>query len=257
MHNAAFDAANLPHGYFAMDVQPRELGVFLVMFRRAGGLGANLTLPLKESVLEHVEERTAPVNSLGAANTLFWLDEDTLALDNTDVHGFRKLIEPWMDRVRNQPVCVLGAGGAARACVYALKGEGCPRVVLWNRTHERALDLRDQFADTPMEVLTDRQLERGDFSVGMVVNATSLGLEPGDPSPFPTSRIQSDMVGVDLIYGHETQFMHDFENRGQDSVGGLMMLIHQAAAAWEHWVGRQPDIQTMEQAARGEMEGSN
>lgn len=250
LHNAAFEAAGSPHRYFALEVGPDELSSFLELFRSAGGLGANLTLPLKESVLERVENHSDSVRGTGAANTLY-RSEGTLALENTDVDGFEALVSPWSDRIVDRGVLLLGAGGAARACLYALGRVGCPEVQIWNRTRERAVRLREAFGEPPVEVLDEEALREGRFEADLVVNATSLGLDPSDPSPFPVEAIEPDMVGVDLIYGRETRFQRDFREHGHEAEGGLTMLIEQAARAWELWMDREPDRGAMRRAVRG------
>lgn len=249
IHNAAFEAAGLRHRYFAMEVEPEDLGTFLTTFKQVNGLGANLTLPLKETVRDFVERETEAVERTGAANTLYWADNDELALDNTDVYGFCKLVEDHEDRIRDRPVLLLGAGGAARACLLGLEHLGVGEVRLWNRTTEKAERLADRFSAVSIDVLSEEQLE-SDEEATLVVNATSLGLEAGDPSPFPADVIEEGMVGVDLIYGRETQFQQDFERHGAGAVDGLTMLVRQAARAWERWVGESPDVAAMESAVR-------
>lgn len=249
LHNAAFEDANLPHRYFAMEVQLEELGNFLETFKQLNGLGANLTLPLKESIRDFVQRKSGPVERTGAANTLYWADDDELALDNTDVYGFRKLVEEYEDRIRSQPVVLLGAGGAARACLLGLDELGVGQVRLWNRTTRKAEELAEQFSTIDIDVLSDSELE-SPTSASLVVNSTSLGLEEGDPSPYPSSRIREDMVGVDLIYGRMTQFQRDFKRHGAGASDGLTMLVQQAARAWERWIGESPSINAMKRAVR-------
>lgn len=251
LHNAAFEAAQLDHRYFALEVDSGELPAFLDAFRRLDGLGANLTLPLKEAVRDHVENESEAVATVKAANTLHWEDGE-LRLENTDVYGFKQLVEPWWDRIREERVLLMGAGGAARACLQGLKEIGAEDVSLWNRTTRKAERLSEQFPSLSPEVLTDEELESGPPGVSVVVNATSLGLEEGDPSPFPEDRVTSSMVGVDLIYGRETAFVRAFRENGQEAVGGLRMLIDQAARAWELWVGETPDRDAMEAAVAAE-----
>lgn len=249
LHNAAFEAVGAPHRYFALELDRDELPAFLRLFREAGGLGANLTLPLKETVLEFVDEHSDAVAAIGAANTLY-RNDGGLALENTDVEGFEALVDPWSDRVSKRGVVLLGAGGAARACLYALGRMGCPRVHLWNRTHGKAVRLRDAFEGPTVAVLDDADLKEGAFDADLVVNATSLGLDPSDPSPFPAGAIEPGMVGVDLIYGRDTRFQRDFREHGE-AVGGMTMLVEQAARAWELWMDREPDRDVMYDAVGG------
>ena len=252
IHNSAFQKSSLAHRYFAMEVEKNELSEFLTLFRKIDALGANLTIPLKEAVTGEITNHTESVNQLGAANTLFW-DGSELVLDNTDVYGFSELIRPWKDEISEVPVCMMGAGGAAKACLYALGNLSVPRVYLWNRTYERAVRLRERFSYLDIEVVSRDQLEQGVFEGSVVINATSLGLEETDPSPFPTEAIREHMIGVDLIYHHETRFMSAFSRRGKESAGGLTMLVCQAAKAWEHWTGVEPPVDEMMNTARSRL----
>lgn len=247
LHNAAFEDAGLPHRYFALDVRDDELEEFLEAFRRTDGLGANLTLPLKQKVRDFVDQETEAVRSVGAANTLYWT-EGELHLDNTDVYGFKQLVNPWHDLVRRKPPLLLGAGGAARACLRGFQEIGASRVYLWNRTTSKAQELAEHFESVHVQVLKDDELEEGAFDTRLIVNSTSLGLEDDDPSPFPREQVQPDMIGVDLVYGRETRFQEIFREAGRESVGGLGMLIDQAARAWERWTGREPNRSVMASA---------
>jgi shikimate dehydrogenase len=255
IHNAAFEAADLPHRYFALEVGEDEVRSLLDLFRQIGALGVNLTLPLKERVCELVDHRTDNVERLGAANTIF-RENGELKLDNTDVYGFTRLLDPWHDLIGESPVLLLGAGGAARACLLALDRLGCPEIFLWNRTTERARSLREEFADMPIECVSDDWLAEGSHDARVAINATSLGLDEGDPSPLPESAVHDRLIGVDLIYNRRTAFIEDIDSKGQEAVGGLKMLVHQAARAWEHWVGDKPDVDTMTAAAEKELESS-
>lgn len=248
IHNAAFEAAELPHRYFALEVSKEELGTFLTVFKELNGLGANLTLPLKEAIREYVEQESESVSKTGAANTLYWGSNGELALENTDVYGFKQLVAPWNDRIASDGALLLGAGGAARACLMGLKEFGLTEVLLWNRTTSKAEVLADRFSGIEVRVLSDGELRAGEYEVPLVVNSTSLGLEQDDPSPFPEDCITEDMVGVDLIYGRTTRFQRDFQNFGAGAVGGLDMLLKQAARSWELWTGREPDLSAMKAA---------
>ncbi len=248
IHNAAFRQADLPHRYHALRVSSDRFESVLRSLVDLRFLGLNFTVPHKEAVLPMIDRRRPEVETLGAANTLYW-EEGEPVLANTDVYGFRKLVEQWTRRIRTGRVLVLGAGGAARACVVALHEMGAGRIYLWNRTDSRATRLRRDLGEPEVELLRDPiwPLSEGP---GLVVNATSLGLSPDDPSPYPAEEIRSDLAGVDLNYGHRTTFLDEFEARGEAGRDGLTMLLHQAARAWELWTGREPDLDSMDEAAR-------
>lgn len=249
IQNAGFQAANLPYRYFALEVDAAELPEFLALLEQLDSPGANITLPHKQNICELIQNKTSNVSRLQAANTIYRKNGE-LWLENTDVHGFQKLIEPWHQRVRQETTLLLGAGGAARACLAGLQELGARKVLLWNRTRKKALDLQQEFSELEVRVLTDEQLNRGALDVQLAINSTSLGLEPDDNSPIPPEQIKPDMVGVDLIYNRETKFIQSFKKRGKSARGGLRMLVHQAARAWKLWMGQSPPVEAMTEAAR-------
>lgn len=240
------------HRYFALECGVNELEKFMRLFRDLNGLGANFTVPHKESIREHVPTQSGAVEKVGAANTLHW-SGDELALENTDVYGFKKLVDPWRSLIKSEPVLLLGAGGAARACLVALEDLGVPEIHLWNRTREKAEALADDFSSVPINILSDRSLESADFEFQLAINATSLGLEEGDPSPLPEVAVHPELIGVDLIYGRETQFIRSIRKNGSEATDGMNMLIHQAARAWKLWTGREPQIDAMKSAVKSKV----
>ncbi len=251
IHNAAFENRGMKHRYFALEVGVEELEEFLDVLKKIKSPGANLTLPLKQKILELVppKNQTSTVKKLGAANTVY-LTEEGPALENTDLYGFKKMVEKWKKIIQDYPVLVLGAGGAARACVLGLEELGCRKILLWNRTTSRAVELKKDFPVLPLTVLYSDDFERLASDALMVVNATSLGLDGRDPSPFPSDSIDPSMVGVDLIYNRTTKFISDFRREGQAATGGLKMLVYQAARSWNFWFDRKPDVEVMLEVAR-------
>lgn len=252
IHNSAFEAAGLPHRYFALEVLEGELGYFVDWLSELEAPGANVTLPHKRSICSAIETKTSEVQRLGAANTIF-RRRGELRLANTDVYGFRRLVEPWLELAREEGVLVLGAGGAARACLLALEQEDCESVCLWNRTTEKAEALAREFSSLSPEVIGQSKLESGSFDAKLVVNATSVGLDEGDPSLVSHDAVSPGMVGVDLIYNRRTRFLETFDRAGCDSRGGLDMLVYQAAKSWELWTEQEAPVEAMFEAARANL----
>ncbi len=249
LHNVAFDEVKLPFRYFALEVEEAELNSFLTILRQLDSPGGNITLPHKESICSLIQNKTDSVKKLGAANTIYRRTGE-LCLANTDIHGFKKLIEPWQQMAREENVLLLGAGGAARASLYSLGQLGVKNIYLWNRTKEKAQKLREEFLELNISLLSDKQLQGGEVNFQIVINATSLGLNPGDDSPFPKARVNSKMVGIDLIYNRKTKFVRIFEEHGAAARGGLRMLVYQAARAWELWTDSKPPVKTMLEAGK-------
>jgi shikimate dehydrogenase len=207
----------------------------------AGFAGANVTIPHKEAALALADEATDRAREIGAANTLTF-DGRTIRADNTDAPGFLAALP--LDPAGRRAL-VLGAGGSAKAVVWALQHAGA-EVHVWNRTREKAEALGAEVAD-------------GWLDADILVNCTSVGL--GNPSSdevpaFKSWPFEPDDLGelscvVDLVYGPGgTDLERAARAQGIPTVDGLEMLVQQGALSYESWTGRKPDLDAMRQAAR-------
>jgi len=271
MHNAAFRALGLDWCYVPFPVHPERLAQALAGVRGLGLGGINATVPHKQALLPLVDELTPEARAVGAVNTVMVKDE-TLVGHNTDVGGFlRALGEAGFD-ARGCAALVLGAGGAARAVVYALARVGAHLTIL-NRTASRACDLAREFASgsqgTATVVSAEARLEGGSLDeqtlrraapqARLIVNTTSLGMWPEvetspwiEGVPFP-----ADALLFDLVYNpRETLFMRQARTGGARAVDGLRMLVHQGAEAFELWTGVQPPVEVMYAACTAALGGS-
>ncbi len=253
LHNRAFREADLLHRYFALQVKKGELARLVDILEDLNCPGINITLPHKESICSVISNKNSEVKRLAAANTVY-RRRGELRLANTDVYGFSKLVASWEEEVRQGGVLLLGAGGAARACMLALEQLGCERVTLHDQVRKKAEALREEFKELQVNVIEKDQLVRGDFEARVVVNATPVGLEEDDPSVLPENVIEPEMVGIDLIYNRRTKFLETFERQGAANRGGLDMLVHQAARSWELWTNESPPVEAMFEAAREALE---
>ena len=206
-------------------------------------LGANVTAPHKEAAFAACDRRTPAAEALGAVNTL-WREGSLLWGDNTDVEGFLTSMDEgaagWADRGRS--AVVAGAGGAARAVVYALASRGFDRIVVVNRTQARAAALAIQFGRTviasPWDSLS-RELSLAD----LLVNASSLGMRGEAPLDIDLTVLPDDAVVSDIVYVPlRTPLVEQAKTRGLLAVEGLGMLLHQAVPAFERWFGRRPEV---------------
>ena len=228
--------------YRAIDVTPRDFPDFLRGLPRSGLAGGNVTIPHKEAAYAGVVERDEAAEIIGAVNTL-WLHEGELRGGNTDVHGFAANLDQFAPEWRkSEHAVVLGAGGAARAVVYALKEAGIGEIRIVNRTRERAIELRDRFGPAitaaGLEALPEALVD-----ADLLVNTTSLGMHgnaelPADPGMLPDHAIVTDIVYVPL----KTPLLEAAERRALKTVDGLGMLLHQAAPAFARWFGRMPEV---------------
>lgn len=248
VQNAAFAQAGVDGVYVAVRCAQEDLPGFMRGLARAGG-GGNITLPHKEKAATVLDERSEAVRRTGACNT-FWGDErGRLHGDNTDVEGFRRALRIFIGgHARGLRVLLLGGGGAARAALLGLLEEGAEDVHLYNRTQERARAVARRIGgDRTRVVPVLRELEGQDFD--LVVNATSLGLHPGDPPPIDLEILQRAGAAMDLVYGqHTTAFVESAGQLGVRAVDGLEMLVQQGAVAFERWWGEEAPVETMRNA---------
>ncbi len=252
MHNAAFRALGLDWAYLPLAVPPESLPEALAGLKALGFRGVNVTIPHKEKVLAGLDEVAPEARSLGAVNTVV-ITDGRLAGHNTDVAGFLAAL----DTAGCAPcrAVVLGAGGAARAAVYALLSRGVT-VIVANRSPQRAqglvasLSAPSRRADTctlETQPLRDA-LSRSD----LLVNATPAGMWPDvDATPLPAgTRLHDGLAVMDLVYNPlETLLLRQARQAGAKTINGLDMLIHQGAAAFRLWTGQDPPLAIMRQAA--------
>ncbi len=225
-------------------VRPEELEDFLGSLATKGYAGANVTLPHKEAALRAAESADQAAVAIGAANTL-WLDPDErLHASNTDSYGFMASLAqeaPDWNRDRRQ-VMVLGAGGAARAIVYGLIAGGAGKILLANRTRERAEVLARNFG-AGVEVVDWDDRHKALAACGLLVNATSLGLKGKPPLDLDLKLLPADAVVADIVYSPlETPLLAAAMARGNRTVDGLGMLLHQAVPGFERWFGVRPEV---------------
>ncbi len=245
LQNAAFEASGVNGVYVAVRCAQNDLDGFMRGLARAGG-GGNVTLPHKEKAASVLDVRSDAVRRTGACNT-FWGDEaGKLHGDNTDVDGFRRALNVFFQGpVSGIRVLLLGAGGAARAALLGLLEEGANEVLLFNRTAERARAVARRIGGKKARVVPImRELEGEDFD--LVVNATRLGLEPGDPSPLDFHILNRAGAAMDLVYGvSATPFVQAAEALGIRATDGAEMLVQQGAASFECWWGEPAPVDAM------------
>jgi shikimate dehydrogenase len=225
-------------------VEPKDVARFLGSLAALGYAGANVTLPHKEAALRAAESADEAAVRIGAANTL-WLDPDgTLHASNSDAYGFMtnlKAEAPDWNRGR-RPVMVLGAGGAARAILHGLLDEGAARVLIANRTRDRAEELVQAFGPS-VHVVDWEDRHRALAGCGLLVNATSLGMTGKENLEIDLKALPADAVVADIVYSPlETKLLVAARARGNQVVDGLGMLLHQAVPGFELWFGVRPEV---------------
>lgn len=250
--NAALRAAGLDGVYVALRCADEDVPGLVRGLARAGG-GGNVTLPHKETAARAVQRRTGTVEATGACNT-FWLEDGEVWGDNTDVEGCAAAVRALLGRSpAGARVLLAGAGGSARAALHALVGAGAERVVVLNRTRARAEALAGRYAGgrTALAVAASAGELAGD-SFDLAVNATSLGLRPGDAMPVPLDGGPGVAAGLDLVYAPGgTAWVRAMRERGIPAADGTEMLLRQGAASFRRWWGRDAPLEAMRAALEG------
>ncbi len=237
--------------YIPMDVAQADLDSVLRTLPKMGFVGANVTIPHKEAILNIADVITDRAALIGAANTLIFRKDGKIQADNTDGAGFianlRQNAPQWVPSVG--PAAVFGAGGAARAVLAALIEVGVPEIRLANRTRARAEALRSDFG-AKVHVYEWVQADAMIDGAAMVVNTTSLGMTGKPDLLLPLGSLSPQAVVTDLVYTPlKTQFLIEAEERGATVVDGLGMLLHQAAPGFERWFGQRPEVDDLTRAA--------
>ena len=252
MHNAALREMGLAGewSYEALDVESGEFAKTVRQLSQGDFAGVNVTIPHKREAFEIADDPSDAVRAIGAANTLTF-GGGRIAAENTDAPG---LLAALPDEAKGRRTLVLGAGGAARAAAWGLADSGAP-VWIWNRTHEKAERLAAELGVRPVEPEATHgahQLSRYE----VIVNATSVGLEPPDRAGADLKALHLDAdsftdrhLVVDLVYGEsDTELVRAARRGGATVVDGREVLVQQGAASLRIWTRREPPLDTMRRA---------
>jgi shikimate dehydrogenase len=229
--------------YERKPVMPDELPAFMQSLKRGELAGCNVTVPHKETVLKLVDDADDTARAIGAANTL-WMEGGRLKATNTDAYGFFTNLAMTYPDWRDPPgiPLVVGAGGAARAVIHALRGAGCKNILLTNRTRARADQLVDYFGDD-VEALDWNNRRAGVADCSLLVNTTTQGMSGQAALDVPLDALNPMTIVYDLVYVPlETPLIAGAQRYGNRTLGGLGMLLHQAVVGFEHWFGTKPEV---------------
>ncbi len=255
IHTAAFNACGLEGDYSLFPIfsdDKQGLKDLLTRVRMNEIQGLNVTIPHKQTVIEFLDELTPVAKAIGAVNTIY-LEDSKLIGDNTDAPGFLSDLEKFLttetQRQGDLNSLVLGAGGSARAVVYALLQNGW-NVTLAARRIEQAKELASQFENINVADFNPQTFQLSNLQ--LIVNTTPLGMTPNiDPSPLPENlSLPSNAFVYDLVYNpRETKLVRDVRTKGLKAATGLGMLIEQAALSFEIWTGHNPSREIMRVSA--------
>ncbi len=245
MQNAALRAVGMGEWRYQLLPVPPELFAETVRALPAAGFrGANVTIPHKQDALRLADVASEAARAIGAANTLLFEPTGAIVAENTDAPG---LIGALPFSPERKTALVLGAGGSARAAVWALLDAGAAEVFVWNRHPERARELAEALGGSPV----------GDARpADLLVNCTPSGLD-GDPAPFKQLPVNADELGmfgsvVDFAYGNaETSLTSAARALGVLVVDGLDLLVGQGALSFERFTGMTAPVERMRAAVAG------
>ncbi len=255
MHNAAFAKAGLNYVYVPFHVHPDDLAHAITGFKALNVVGINVTLPHKQAVIPYLTSISREAELIGAVNTLTFVD-DEIHGDNTDAPGVLKALEEDgnMSVPVGKEVVVLGAGGSARAVVVALALAGVASVTIANRTVERAVSLAEEMqekTDITMHGmgLADARLPDAVSRCMLLINTSTASMDPTQPLLVSADWLQPNTIVYDIVYTPPvTPLMKAAAERGCPTLGGIGMLVHQGAIAFERWTGVTPCTDTMHRA---------
>lgn len=232
--------------YVPLAVQPDRLEAAVRGLAALGFRGVNVTVPHKTAMLDVVDAVAPEARRIGAVNTVVVGDDGTLTGGNTDVAGFwRHLCGSVAEAaaLAARPALVLGAGGAARAVVAGLLGQGFADVRLANRTRPRADALVADLADARLTAIDWQDRDAALDDSGLLVNTTTLGMRGQPPLALDVARLPGHAVVYDIVYTPlETPLLAAARARSLATVDGLGMLLHQAVPAFEAFFGVRPEV---------------
>jgi shikimate dehydrogenase len=253
LHNAAFREQRLDLVYLAAPTPPERFTEVVAALGAVEAVGANVTVPHKQTAVTVCDHVTDEARLIGAVNTLTWTADGLLG-DNTDATGLQDALTADVTVRPGDPLVVLGSGGAARAVAVAAGRLGCELTLLARRP-DAAAPLATMATDAGArgaEVVAtddDAALTAAVHGARLVINATPLGMA-GERLPEALHHLAADQVAYDLVYTPPvTPFLADAAARGVEHHHGLGMLIGQAAASYRRWTGRDAPVGTMSAAA--------
>ncbi|MCP8319594.1 MAG: shikimate dehydrogenase [archaeon] len=243
MHNEAFRAKGLDYVYIAFDVSESHLNEAVEGLRALRVRGFNVTMPHKVAIMNLLDRIDKGASLVGAVNTVV-NDDGKLIGYNTDVDGVIFALEAKVHSLEGLKALLIGAGGAARACIVALVSKGCKEIIVMNRTFSKAKSMVEDLSKKlkmifNVEELNIDSLKRAIKSVDILINATPMGTYPNlDESFIPQELIKKDMVVFDVVYNpKKTKLIRDAEKMGAKVIPGYEMFVGQGAASFNLWTG--------------------
>ncbi len=252
MQNAAFEACGIDAEYVTIEPPPPKFEQAILGIKMTGFKGLNITVPYKQKIIPHVDELTPQAQTTQSVNTVRVEADGRFVGTSTDGEGLIRALHEEGVKLTGKKIMIVGAGGAACAVAVALAHEKNMRILVTNRTEDTGKKLVAKIrklADARFVRLTHSLLSAPDMTPDVLVNCTTVGMHPKDRYVFDLSRIASVPVVMDLIYNPARTFLlARAEKAGSKAIGGLGMLLHQGALAFEFWTGRKAPVGVMREA---------
>ncbi len=242
LHNSAFRHLGLNIVYLAFDIESRHLPRAVKGLKSLNVVGFNVTIPYKVSIIKLLDVLDSTAKETRAVNTVVLKNNELIGY-NTDVEGIRRSLLDSSNTLAGRAL-IIGAGGAARATVVALKNLGIKEIVIANRRIWKAASLVRFFKmhDLEMKSISLAEVRRYSRTSSIIVNATPMGMWPyQDETPLSSNDIPGNSTVLDLVYNPlKTRLLKEAEKAGAETINGLKPLIEQAAKAFELWTGLHP-----------------
>jgi len=254
MHNTALQHYGIDARYYAVDVRQQELSSLAAYLNKDSLLGANITIPYKQVIMDYLDDIAPQARDMGAVNTLV---KNGFRLEgyNTDIDGFIAPLEDYGYELEGGRALVFGTGGASRAIVFGLKELTMEEIMLVSRSPARR-SLFDE--DNRVKIISYDEWTAYSDEASLIVNATPLGMYPKTgQSPVRDTEKQflADAICYDIVYNPaETKFLRQAESVGSTTIGGLEMLIQQGSCSFEYWNGQPFPINIVRNALHEKLE---
>ena len=236
LHNFWIKKNNINAVYKKKKLSDEDLENLILKIKQKEIDGINVTVPFKKKVISYLENLTDEAKLTESVNTIF-LDNDKITGHNTDIYGFISAFKSVKYDISGKKILILGAGGVVSSIIFALKKLKAKKIIISNRTRNKADSLKNLFKDLTV-------INWGDISeFDLVVNATSIGLKNEEELNLDFLKNQKDKFFYDVIYNlKETNFLKSAKKRGNMTENGKKMFIYQAAASFKIWHGIEPAI---------------
>ena len=250
MHNYWLKELNINGKYEAIKTPVQNLEKTIKKLCKNGYKGLNLTIPLKEEALKHINKKDKIVDIIGAANVLIFSKNGHIEGKNTDVYGFKKSILNLVKNKKRKMAMIIGSGGAARAVLYVLIQMKYKKIILYNRTKKNAeiikKDFLKRFSNDLKTKISCKDLKKTKNNIkqtDLLINTTPMGMKNFPNLNIDIKDLRIDAAVFDLVYNPlETKLIKESKKKGIKSTNGLDMLIYQAQRSFYYWLNKTPKI---------------